>query len=89
LIVHQRVLAQRLAGAASHQLETHAARVKSMAAHLAHLNPQSVFERGYSMVEMADGKIVRDSRELALDDEVKMTFARGWARARIKDKSQD
>ncbi len=86
LIVHQRVLAQRLAGAASHRLDTHAARVKSMAAHLAHLNPQSVFERGYSMVETAAGKIVRASSELEIDDDVKLTFARGWARAKVKDR---
>jgi len=82
----QRVLAQRLAGAASHRLDTHAARVKSMAAHLAHLNPQSVFERGYSMVETAAGKIVRASSELEIDDDVKLTFARGWARAKVKDR---
>jgi exodeoxyribonuclease VII large subunit len=86
LIVHQQVLAQRLAGVANHRLDTLAARVKSMAAHLAHLNPQSVLERGYSMVETADGNIVRASSELAPEDEVKLTFARGWARARIKDR---
>jgi len=57
-----------------------------MAAHLAHLNPQSVFERGYSMVETAAGKIVRASSELEIDDDVKLTFARGWARAKVKDR---
>ena len=57
-----------------------------MAAHLAHLNPQSVFERGYSMVETADGKIVRASSEVQLNEDVKLTFARGWARANVKDK---
>ena len=86
LVVGQRVLAQRLAGAAIHRLAALDARVKSMAAHLVHLNPQAVFERGYSMVETADGKIVRASSELQIDDEVKLTFARGWARARVKDK---
>src|SRR5258705_1861793 len=86
MIVHQQVLAQRLAGAANHRLDTLAARVKSMAAHLAPLHPQSVFERGYSMVETADGKIVRASSELAPEEEVKLTFARGWARAKVKDK---
>jgi exodeoxyribonuclease VII large subunit len=86
LVLQQRVLAQRLAGAAAHRLDTLAARVKSMAAHLVHLNPQSVFERGYSMVETADGKVVRASSEVKPEDEVKLTFARGWARARIKDR---
>ena len=86
LIVQQRVLAQRLAAAAGHRLDTLTARMKSMAAHLAHLNPQSVLERGYSMVQTADGKIVRASSEVQTGDEVKLTFAQGWARAGVKDK---
>ena len=86
LVVGQRVFAQRLAGAAVHRLDALDARVKSMAAHLMHLNPHAVFERGYSMVETTDGKIVRTSGELKLDEEVKLTFAFGWARARVKDK---
>ena len=86
LIVQQRVLAQRLAGAAGHRLDTLTARIKSMAAHLAHLNPQSVLERGYSMVQTADGKIVRASAEVELDADLKLTFAQGWARAKVKEK---
>jgi exodeoxyribonuclease VII large subunit len=86
LIVHQRVLAQRLAAAAGHRLDTLTARMKSMAAHLAHLNPQSVLERGYSMVQTADGGIVRSSSEVQVDEEVKLTFAQGWARAGVREK---
>ena len=62
------------------------ASVKSIAAQLTQLNPRAVFDRGYSMVETADGKIVRASSELQIDGEVRLTFARGWARARVKDK---
>ena len=86
LIIRQDVLARRLGACAHHRLDALAARVKSMAAHLAHLNPQSVFERGYSMVETADGKVVRASSEVQLNEDVKLTFARGWARANVKDK---
>jgi exodeoxyribonuclease VII large subunit len=50
------------------------------------LNPGAVFERGYSMVETAAGTIVRDSAQLKRDEEVKLTFAKGWAKARVKDK---
>ena len=89
LAVQQRSLAQRLAGAAGHRVDTLAASVKSLAAQLAQLNPSAVFERGYSMVEKADGKIVRGSSELQIDEEVRLTFARGWARARVKDKGRD
>ena len=86
LVIRQDVLARRLGGAAVKRVETLTARLKSMAAHLAHLNPQSVFERGYSMVETADGKVVRASSEVQLNEDVKLTFARGWARANVKDK---
>jgi exodeoxyribonuclease VII large subunit len=84
--IQQRSLAQRLAGAAAHRVETLAASVKSLTAQLAQLNPRAVFERGYSMVETADGKIVRASSELETDEEVMLTFASGWARANVKDK---
>ena len=60
--------------------------VKSLAAQLAQLNPSAVFERGYSMVETGAGKIVRDSAQIEREEEVKLTFARGWARAQVKDK---
>ena len=86
LVIRKDVLARRLEACAHHRLDALTARVNSMAAHLAHLNPQSVFERGYSMVETADGKVVRASSEVQLNEDVKLTFARGWARANVKDK---
>jgi exodeoxyribonuclease VII large subunit len=86
LAVQQRGLARRLTGATQHRLDVLAAQVKSIASHLDHLNPHAVFERGYSMVETADGKIVRASSEIQLDEELKLTFARGWAKAKVKDK---
>ena len=69
-------------------MDTLSASVKSIAAQLAQLNPNAVFERGYSMVEKSDGKIVRASSELQTDEEVRLTFARGWARAQVKDKDK-
>jgi exodeoxyribonuclease VII large subunit len=86
LATHQRVLAQRLVGAAGRHVDVLAASLKSVAAQLAQLNPRSVFERGYSMVETVDGKIVRASSELQTGEEVRLTFAQGWARAQVKDK---
>jgi len=44
-------------------------------------------ERGYSVVEDAAGKIVRDSAQIASGDELKMTFAKGAAKARVTGKS--
>lgn len=79
-------LARRLRVAARDQLKTAATRIKGLAAHLKHLNPQLVLERGYSITESADGEIVRDSARVATDEELKITFARGWAGVRVKRK---
>ena len=82
----QRALAQRLAGTVRIRIEAWRAELRNLAAQLAHLNPQAVLERGYSITETDDGAIVRDSAQLHADDEVRLTFARGGARARIKSK---
>jgi len=86
LATRQQSLAQRLASAAVHRVEALQADLRSLAAQLAQLNPRAVLERGYSMVETAAGDIVCDSAQLAPDDEVRLTFARGWASAKVRDK---
>lgn len=86
LLQSQSDLAQRLRRAGARYMETVSMRLQNLHSHLAHLNPQSVLERGYSVVENAAGKIVRDSAQIAGGDEVKMTFAKGVARARVTDK---
>jgi exodeoxyribonuclease VII large subunit len=83
-----RSLAQRLCTTAANRLQGLRADLKQFAAQLANLNPDAVLERGYSITESADGSIVRDASQLKVDDDVRITFARGWARARIKDKGQ-
>ena len=86
LALRRQTLAQRLASAAAHRVDALGANVRSLAAQLAQLNPRAVLERGYSMVEIPSGVLVRDSAQLNRDDEVKLTFAKGWARAQVKDK---
>ena len=51
---------------------------------LAHLNPQAVLERGYSIVAAQDGRIVRDAGAIRPGESVTMRFARGSARSRIE-----
>jgi exonuclease VII large subunit len=45
-----------------------------------------VLERGYSITEGANRAIVRDGSRLALDEEIKITFARGWVGAQVRRK---
>jgi exodeoxyribonuclease VII large subunit len=84
--VQQRSLGQRLAAAAAHRVDTLQASAKSLASQLEQLNPRRVFARGYSMVEASDGRIVRDSAQLERDEDVRLTFAQGWAQAQVKNK---
>ena len=62
-------------------------------ADLAHLDPESVLERGYSIVYAADGGILRNSDQIEVGDTIRMTFAKGWSqgardreRVRLADK---
>ncbi len=79
-------LARRLREGARRKLESTMVLVTRLDAHLQHLNPQSVLERGYSITEGADGTIVRDGSRLALEEEVRITFARGWVGAQVRRK---
>jgi exodeoxyribonuclease VII large subunit len=86
LLQSQSDLAQRLRRAGTRFVETVSMRLQNLHSHLAHLHPQLVLERGYSVVENAAGNIVRDSAQIAGGDEVKMTFAKGAAKARVTSK---
>jgi exodeoxyribonuclease VII large subunit len=74
--------AWRRAGA--QQFERLAQRLAALGQNLAHLAPQQVLERGYSIVSTPDGRIVVDSVSVGAGDAVELTFARGRAAATIK-----
>ena len=77
-------LARRLREAARRRLETAAALLARLDAHLKHLNPQSVLERGYSITQDRQSRFVRDAAQLAAGQDVRITFAIGWAEARVE-----
>jgi exodeoxyribonuclease VII large subunit len=79
-------LARRLRHAARARIENATGALASAGAHLKHLSPQHVLERGYSITESAAGRIVRDGATLSVGEEVKITFARGRAGARVQRK---
>jgi exodeoxyribonuclease VII large subunit len=81
--------ARRLNMAVCRTLQAAADLVRRTEAHLKHLDPRQVLERGYSIVATSSGKIVRDSDEIACGDELKLTLARGWAGARVERKGRD
>jgi exodeoxyribonuclease VII large subunit len=81
-----RELARRLRDGARRRLEITSALLARLDAHLGHLNPQSVLERGYSITEDRQGRIVRDAGQIAAGDVLKMTFSKGWADTVVKRK---
>ncbi|MGH8700642.1 MAG: exodeoxyribonuclease VII large subunit [Burkholderiales bacterium] len=77
-------LARRLRDGARRRLETAAVVLARLDAHLKHLNPQSVLERGYSVTRDRQGRFVRDAAQLAAGQDVTITFAIGWAEAKVE-----
>jgi exodeoxyribonuclease VII large subunit len=56
---------------------------------LAHLNPEGVLARGYSIVQLENGKVVQDAATLHAGDPIGIRFHRGQARATIASTSKD
>jgi exodeoxyribonuclease VII large subunit len=74
-------LPQRLHRAAEQRIDRQSVVLKNIAQSLEHLNPQNVLERGYSLVLMEDGTLVRSSKQLREGDAVELTFAEGQTEA--------
>ena len=84
----QRELGFRFRRAMNARLETLMMSLERQRAHLTHLNPESVLERGYSIAYAADGTVVRDSDQIKVGDTIRVAFAKGWGRANISEKGQ-
>jgi exodeoxyribonuclease VII large subunit len=82
----QRELGFRFRRAMDFRLETLMMSLQRQRTHLAHLNPGSVLERGYSIAYAADGTVVRNSDQIDVDDPIQVVFARGWGRGRVTEK---
>jgi len=56
---------------------------------LAHLNPEGVLARGYSIVQLENGAVVHDAAALTSGDRIGIRFHRGQARAKVESTSTD
>ncbi len=81
-------LQQGLSRALARQMQTRRAEVERMAAHLAHLNPEAVLARGYSVVRNPQGEVVRSSAQIEMDETLDLRFHHGSAKARVTDKDK-
>ena len=85
---HLGQLAQRLNRAMRTGLQRNQDSLQRLVSNLQHLNPEAVLARGFSVVRTRDGKIVRNSAELFVNDEISMRFAHGSATARVMQKEE-
>ena len=63
--------------------------LERLAKSLAHLNPEGVLARGYSIVQRADGAVVHDAATLASGDALDVRFHHGRARTRVETVDAD
>ncbi|MDT3708495.1 MAG: exodeoxyribonuclease VII large subunit [Thiobacillus sp.] len=72
------------AGLVQHQLD-----LSRLASSLAHLNPEGVLARGYSIVQLENGAVVHDAASLTVGDSLGIRFHSGQARARVESTSKE
>ncbi|MDP3514296.1 MAG: exodeoxyribonuclease VII large subunit [Sulfuritalea sp.] len=77
------MLAQRLRTALREQQQKRTNALENIEAALAHLNPEAILARGFSIVRDADGNLVTDAASLHSDQIVNLHLARGEAEATI------
>ena len=58
-------------------------RLKTSVTVLENASPQTIFDRGYSMVTGSDGKVVRDAANVKIGDKLTITPAKGKIEAEV------
>jgi exodeoxyribonuclease VII large subunit len=58
--------------------------LKQVKARVRALSPQSTLDRGYSVVQLADGQIVTDPKKLKQGDELRLRLAKGETKATVQ-----
>lgn len=78
-------LKARLKQAALRQQEGNQLRLRQLEASVRQLNPHAVLSRGYTLARTADGKAIRDARQLAPGTAIQLSFKHGKARATVDE----
>ena len=76
----------RLRAAMAAGLDAQRSKLSALATNLAHLSPDAVLQRGFSIARKPDGSIVRSSAQLAEGEALRLTFGQGWAGARVTER---
>ncbi len=68
----------------AHQLKLAKEELKQIRARVRALSPQATLDRGYSVVQSADGQIVTDPKKLKQGDQLRIRLAKGETQATVK-----
>jgi exodeoxyribonuclease VII large subunit len=68
-----------------HRIEVAQGELLQMGARVRSLSPQSTLDRGYSVVQLIDGSIVRDSKKVKKGDELRIRLAQGETGATVTE----
>lgn len=71
------------------KLDRQSERLAALTAQLGQLNPDAVLARGYGIVRDAAGRVIVDSRTVAVGDALSVTLRRGELAARVEAKRED
>lgn len=82
-------LSLQLARNISHRLELNRANLKNTFSRLAALDPRAVLQRGYALVRLDDGTIVRSAEQLDEGTRITTLLARGSAVSRVESTRMD
>lgn len=80
-----KALTLRLAHAGQNALTRAQQGLQALAAGLEQLDPEAVLTRGYSIVRLNDGHLVRDATQLSPGVALQLAFGRGTARATVDE----
>ncbi len=76
-----------LGAAMRNTLLVHKSRLERLGLQLQALSPVAILERGYALVFDSSGNLVKDTRQVAIGDEVSARLAQGTLTARVEKKS--
>ena len=78
-------LGLRLGHALEKQWRSKETKLNMLSASLNQLDPHAVLNRGYALVTRSDGRAVRRADEVAVGDELRLTFGQGHGKATVSE----
>jgi len=85
LQLRRRQLQQRMQTALQRRLELAQLQLQHLALRLQQLSPDAVLQRGYSIVETAEGRVISDAAQLQPEQALRLRLAKGRAGVKVTD----